>query len=62
MEGVQVVGNSLCDVRARYSCSCRLADDRPMNRLSDSSLILTSQFRVWSGYTHAAINSNVKYV
>ena len=33
---------------ARYSCSGRLADDRPMSRLSDSSLILTSQFRVRS--------------
>ena len=32
------------------------------SRLSDSSLILTSQFRVWSSYTHAAINSNGKYV
>ena len=41
---------------------CRLADDRPMSRLSDSSLILTSQFRVRSSYTHAAINSNVKHV
>ena len=40
----------------------RLADDRPMNRLSDSSLIPTSQFRVWSSYAHAVINSNVKYV
>ena len=42
-----------CDARARYSCCGRLADDRPMSRLrvivsSDSSLILTSQFRVWS--------------
>ena len=33
---------------ARYSCSYRLADDRPMSRLSDSSVILTSQFRVRS--------------
>ena len=33
---------------ARYSCSGRLADDRPMSRHSDSSLILTSQFRVRS--------------
>ena len=33
---------------ARYSCSGRLADDRPMSRLSDSSVILTSQFRVRS--------------
>ena len=33
---------------ARYSCSGRLADDRPMSRLSDSSLILTSQFRLRS--------------
>ena len=49
-------------MRARNSCSGRLADDRPMSRLSDSSLIATSQFRVWSSYIHAAINSNVKYV
>ena len=36
--------------RVRASCSDRLADDRPMSRLSDSSvgLILTSQFRVRS--------------
>ena len=39
--------------RVRASCSGRLADDRPMSRHSviasdDSSLILTSQFRVWS--------------
>jgi len=52
---------------ARYSCSGRLADDRPMSGLrvidsGDSSLTLTSQFRVWSSYTHAAINSNGKYV
>ena len=33
---------------ARYSCSDRLSDDRPMSRLSDSSVILTSQFRVLS--------------
>ena len=26
----------------------RLSDDRPMSRLSDSSVILTSQIRVWS--------------
>ena len=51
-----------CDARARYSYSGRLADDRPMNRLSDSSLVPTSQFRAWSSYTHAAVNSNVKYV
>jgi len=37
-----------CDARARYSCNGRLADDRPMSRLSDSSLIPASQFRVWS--------------
>ena len=33
---------------ALNSCSGRLADDRPMSGLSDSSLILTSQFRVRS--------------
>jgi len=38
---------------ARYSCSGRLADDRPMSGLrvidsGDSCLILTSQFRVRS--------------
>jgi len=32
----------------RASCSDRLTDDRPMSRLSDSSVILTSQFRVRS--------------
>ena len=32
----------------RASCSDRLADDRPMSRLSDSSVILTSRFRVRS--------------
>jgi len=32
----------------RASCSGRLADDRPMSRLSDSSVILTLQFWVRS--------------
>ena len=56
-----------CDVLARYSCSGKLADDRPMNRLrlvasGDSLLNYNVSVSGVVHYTHAAINLNVKYV